>query len=135
MKFRNPYQIVSFRCLYLVAISFGVNQASIWFFFSDFSCPSQSAGVSTDCQLTADSRRMLNQFLTDCDTKSQLFAQAGEQWRRQRGDQTLSAKKTISIAACSATRSRRKSTVRRFTPTTTIEARGRVAQTKALCLF
>jgi len=49
---------------------------------------------------------MLNQFLTDCDTKSQLFARAGEQGRWQRGDQTLSAKKTISVAAFSANRRR-----------------------------
>jgi hypothetical protein len=67
--------------------------------------------------------------------KSQLFAQAGEQRRWQRDDQTLSGKKDNLCRCVLGDSEPPESTVRRFTTTTTIEARGRVAQIKALCLF
>jgi len=72
--------------------------------------------------------------LTDCDTKSRLFARAGEQ-----GAGSAVTKRYLQKRQSLSLRSRRiaaaESTVRRFASTTTIKARGRLAQMKALCVF
>jgi hypothetical protein len=69
--------------------------------------------------------------LTDCDTRASYLLKLVNNGAGNAMTKRYLEKRTISVAAWSAT----ESTVRRFTTTTTIEARVRVAQIKALCLF
>jgi hypothetical protein len=78
---------------------------------------------------------MLNQFLTHCDTKGQLFVPAGERSRWQRDDQTLSAQKSSLCSRAVHESDLSESTIRRVVPTTTIETRRSMAKMTSLWPF
>jgi hypothetical protein len=96
-----------------MAIGFGMNRASIGF-FSGFYYAYSGAAISTGCQPTAVSCRMLNQFLTNGDTKRQLLLKLVNNRAGSVVTKRYLRKMPVSAAAWLTGTSALESTVRRF---------------------